>query len=237
MTAGPGAARGAPPEPQDRAGAPREDHPSTAERRRSSHPAPRLAGPLVLLLVLLPALLLAGRAVAGDLGTDPVETLAQTTGIWALRFLLLALLVTPLRRALGWSWLVRHRRTLGVAAFAYATLHLLVYLAIDQGLAVDFIVEDVAEHPWVLIGVLTWLMLLPLAVTSTRGWVRRLGGRRWQRLHRLTYLCAIGGAAHFYLAVKQDVREPLVYAAIVALLLGYRAWAGAAARPGADAAR
>lgn len=186
--------------------------------------ARRLAGPLVLLLVLLPALHLAWRTLAGDLGTDPVETLARGTGIWALRLLLLALLVTPLRRALGWSWLVRHRRTIGVAAFAYATVHLLVYLVIDQGLALGFIAEDVAEHPWVLLGVVTWLMLLPLAVTSTAGWVRRLGGRRWQALHRLTYLCAIGGVAHYYLAVKQDVRLPLLYAAIVLLLLGYRAW-------------
>ena len=184
----------------------------------------RLAGPLVLLLVLLPALHLAWRTLVGDLGTDPVETLARETGIWALRLLLLALLVTPLRRALGWSWLVRHRRTIGVASFAYATAHLLVYLVIDQGLALDFIAEDVAEHPWVLIGVVTWLTLLPLAVTSTAGWVRRLGGRRWQALHRLTYLCAVGGVAHYYLAVKQDVRLPLLYAAIVLLLLGYRAW-------------
>ena len=197
-----------------------------ADARRAGADAPqRLAGPLVLLLVLLPALLLAYRTAVGDLGTDPVETLARTTGIWALRFLLVALLVTPLRRALGWGWLVRHRRTLGVASFAYATVHLLVYLVVDQGLAPDFIVEDVVEHPWVLIGVLTWLLLLPLAVTSTRGWTRRLGGRRWQRLHRLAYLAAVGGAAHFYLAVKRDVREPLAYAAIVAALLGYRVWA------------
>ena len=117
--------------------------------------ARRLVGPLVLFLVLLPALHLAYRTLVGDLGTDPVETLARGTGIWALRFLLLALLVTPLRRALGWSWLVKQRRTLGVASFAYATVHLLVYLVIDQGLALGFIAEDVAEHPWVLIGVTT----------------------------------------------------------------------------------
>jgi len=186
--------------------------------------ARRLAGPLVLVLVLLPALHLAYRTLVDDLGTDPVETLARETGIWALRLLLLALLVTPLRRALGWNWLVRHRRTIGVASFGYASVHLLVYLVLDQGLALGFIAEDIVEHPWVLIGVATWLMLLPLAVTSTAGWVRRLGGRRWRALHRLTYLCAIGGVAHYYLAVKQDVRLPLLYAAIAALLLGYRVW-------------
>lgn len=193
--------------------------------------ARRLAGPLVLLLVLLPALDLARRTIVGDLGTDPVETLAQSTGIWALRFLLLALLVTPLRQALGWHGLARHRRALGVAAFGYATLHLVVYVAIDQGLALDFIVEDVVEHPWVLIGVLTWLLLLPLAVTSTGGWIRRLGGARWRALHRLAYVCAIGGAAHYYLAVKQDVRAPLVYALVVLLLLGARARGRLAFRP------
>ena len=170
----------------------------------------------------MPAVLLALRAVRGDLGTDPVETLQQQTGIWALRFLLLSLAVTPLRRLLGWNWLVKPRRTLGLAAFGYATTHLLVYFVVDQGLALGYIVEDVVEHPWVTIGMATWLMLLPLAVTSTAGWVRRLGGRRWTQLHRLAYVCAVGGALHYTLAVKKDVTLPLVYVAIVALLLGYR---------------
>ena len=197
--------------------------PSRARERRTSRTFPRrLVGPLVVLLVLVPAALLLLRVVRDDLGTDPVETLEQQTGIWALRFLLLSLAVTPLRRLLGWNWLVKHRRTLGLAAFGYATCHLLIYFVIDQGLALGYVVEDVVEHPWVTIGMATWLMLLPLAVTSTAGWVRRLGGRRWNRLHRLAYLCAIGGVVHYSLAVKRDVSLPLVYVAIALLLLGYR---------------
>ena len=181
----------------------------------------------------MPAALIVLRAVRGDLGTDPVETLQQQTGIWALRFLLLSLAVTPLRRLLGWNWLVKPRRTLGLAAFGYATMHLLVYFVVDQGLALGYIVEDVVEHPWVTIGMATWLMLLPLAVTSTAGWVRRLGGRRWTQLHRLAYVCAVGGALHYTLAVKKDVTLPLVYVAIVALLLGYRLALRRRARGGA----
>jgi methionine sulfoxide reductase heme-binding subunit len=214
--------RGPPPDRHDRSTPRVERHPSPAGRRRTPHPARRLVGPAVVVLVLVPAVLIALRAVRGDLGTDPVETLQQLTGIWALRFLLLTLAVTPLRRLLGWSWLVKPRRTLGLAAFGYATAHLLVYVLLDQGLALDFIVEDVIEHPWVTIGMATWLMLLPLAVTSTAGWVRRLGGRRWSRLHQLVYACAIGGALHYTLAVKKDITLPVLYLVIVALLLGYR---------------
>ena len=219
-------ARGAPPEPHDRAAAAATPHPSVPRRGRSTRTAARLVGPALVLLAMVPALLLVARAlgVAGDLGTDPVETLEQQTGIWALRFLALTLLVTPLRRLIGWNWLAKHRRILGVAAFAYATVHLLVYLVVDQGLALGFIVEDIAEHPWVTIGMATWLMLLPLAVTSTAGWVRRLGGRRWARLHRLTYVCAATGTLHYLLAVKKDISLPLVYATIFAALLGYRLW-------------
>ena len=209
----------------------REPSAERREPRAAKRRAPaRLAGPLVLALVLLPALLLLVRALRDDLGTDPVETLEHQTGIWALRFLALTLLVTPLRRLLGWSWLVKHRRTLGLATFAYATTHLLVYLVIDQGLAFGFIAEDIAERPWITIGMTTWLLLLPLAVTSTKGWVRRLGGRRWAKLHRLVYLCAVGGVAHYFLAVKKDVTLPFVYAGIFALLLGWRVATRVAAR-------
>jgi len=228
--------RGPPPEYHDIPEPRRPRHRTDAGRRRRPHPARRLIGPLVILLTLVPAVLLALRAARGDLGTDPVETLEQQTGIWALRFLLLSLAVTPLRRLAGWNWLVKHRRTLGLAAFGYATVHLLVYFVIDQGLAIGFIVEDIAEHPWVTIGMATWLMLLPLAITSTAGWVRRLGARRWTRLHQLAYLCAIGGALHFTLSVKRDVSLPLVYVAIVALLLGYRLLLRLQRRRRADAA-
>ncbi|HEU4630536.1 MAG TPA: protein-methionine-sulfoxide reductase heme-binding subunit MsrQ [Gemmatimonadaceae bacterium] len=184
--------------------------------------AARLVGPLVLLLTVAPALWLVLRTAQGDLGADPVEELEHQTGIWALRFLALTLLVTPLSRLAGWSWLVKRRRALGVATFAYATLHLLTYVVIDHGLLLAAIADDIVEHPWVTLGMATWLMLLPLALTSTKGWIRRLGGRRWNRLHQLVYVCAVTGVLHYTLAVKKDVRLPLIYGAIFALLLAYR---------------
>jgi sulfoxide reductase heme-binding subunit YedZ len=216
------AARGAPPEPHDRPAPPPARNRPAAPRSRSSRTAARLAGPIVLLLTLAPALWIALRVVQGDLGADPVEQLEHQTGIWALRFLALTLLVTPLARLAGWSWLVRRRRALGVATFAYATLHLLTYVVIDHGLFLGDIVADVVEHPWVTLGMATWLMLLPLALTSTKGSIRRLGARRWNRLHQLVYLCAVTGVLHYTLAVKKDVRLPLVYAVIFAALLAYR---------------
>lgn len=194
------------------------------------------AGPVILGLAVAPALWLVTRTVTGDLGADPIETLEHSTGHWTLRFLALTLLVTPLRKLTGWNWLAKHRRTLGLTTFAYGTVHLLVYVALDMQLMLGLIVEDVIEHPYVTVGMLTWLLLLPLAVTSTKGWIRRLGGRRWNRLHRLIYLCAITGTLHYLWAVKQDLRDPLVYVAIFAVLLGWRGATWLAARRRAAAA-
>lgn len=179
----------------------------------------RQAAPLVVLLTLLPALFLAWRTATGGLGADPIETLEHVTGDWAIRFLAITLAVTPLRQLTGWGWLVRFRRTFGLAVFGYATSHLLIYLLLDMSLMGDLIVEDVLEHPWVTFGALTWLMLLPLAVTSTRGWVRRLGGQRWQRLHRLIYLAAVTATLHYFWAVKLDVHLPILFGVIFAILL------------------
>lgn len=195
----------------------------------------RYAAPLVVALTLIPALLLAWRTATGGLGADPIETLEHVTGDWAIRFLALTLAITPLRRLTGWGWLVRFRRTFGLAAFGYATTHLLVYLLIDMSLMGDLIVEDVVEHPWVTFGVLTWLLLLPLAVTSTRGWVRRLGGRRWQRLHRLVYAAAITATLHYFWAVKLDVHLPILFGAIFAMLLLARIQPRRTPRPAAPA--
>ena len=172
----------------------------------------------------MPALLLGWGLVRGTLGAEPVEAIQQETGVWALRFLILTLAVTPLRRLTGWNAIVRYRRMLGLFAFFYAALHLANYVGLDQFFHLPTIVEDVLERPWITIGFVSFLLLVPLAVTSTRGWIRRLGGRRWQRLHRLVYLAAAGGSLHFFFAVKKDVREPLIYAAIVAALLAVRAW-------------
>jgi sulfoxide reductase heme-binding subunit YedZ len=162
--------------------------------------------------------------VAGlNLGANPVEELINRNGQWGLRFLLITLAVTPLRRITGIHWLVRFRRMLGLFAFFYLTLHFVSYAVIDQRLAFGPIVEDIIERPFITVGMLGLLLLVPLAVTSTNAMMRRLG-RRWQSLHRLVYLIAVLGVGHYWWQVKQDIREPLTYAAILAVLLGYRVW-------------
>lgn len=184
----------------------------------------RIITPAVFLLSLLPALWLAWGLWRNTLGAEPIERVQQETGVWAIRFLLATLAVTPLRRLTAWRSVIQLRRMLGLFAFFYASLHVVNYVVLEQFFDVGAIVEDVLERPWITIGVVAFLLLLPLAVTSTKGWIRRLGGRRWNVLHRLVYLAAIGGALHFLLAVKQDTREPLVYAALFAGLLGLRLW-------------
>ena len=174
----------------------------------------------IVALALLPAARLAIGLASDRLGPDPVEDLAHTTGDWALRLLLATLAITPLRR-LGLRVLAPFRRTLGLLAFGYATLHLLVYVGLDQGLAFDSIWEDVREHPYVTVGFAAFLCLLPLAITSTRAWIRRLG-RRWVELHRLAYVAAVAAILHFLWLVKADLREPLCYAALLAALFAAR---------------
>lgn len=157
-------------------------------------------------------------ALAPGLGADPIEKITHVTGDWTLRFLLASLAVTPARRWLGWTWLAPYRRTLGLLAFTYCALHLLTYGVLDLWGAWDTLVEDVLKRPYVTVGFTGFLLLLPLALTSTRAWMRRLG-RRWVALHRLVYAAAIAGCLHFLWLVKADVREPLIYGSILALLL------------------
>ena len=170
---------------------------------------------------LAPLAQLAVRALRDDLGADPIKTVTHATGLWTLRFLLATLAVTPLRKAFGWAQLAPYRRTLGLLAFTYVTLHLLTYAVLDLWGAWDTLVEDVVKRPYITVGFAGFLMLVPLAVTSTRAWIRRLG-KRWVQLHRLVYAAAIAGCLHFLWLVKKDVREPLIYAAILAVLLGAR---------------
>lgn len=186
--------------------------------------ARRAGKPLVFLICLIPLGLIAYDAATGGLGANPIEALELRTGRWALRLLAVTLAVTPLRRISGWNELIRYRRMLGLFAFFYATLHLATYFGLDMFFDLGDIVEDVVEHPYVTIGLLTWLLLLPLAITSTRGWVRRLGGKRWAMLHRLIYVAAITGTVHYLWAVKKDTYLPLVYLTIFAVLLGWRLW-------------
>jgi methionine sulfoxide reductase heme-binding subunit len=176
----------------------------------------------VFVACLLPFAYLVWRAVAGDLGANPIEAVTLSTGRWALRLLLVTLAVTPLRRVTGWNRLISYRRMLGLFGFFYASLHFAIYIVIDQFFDWETIVEDIAKRPFITVGFAAFVLLVPLAVTSTKGWIRRLG-RRWQRLHRLIYVAASLAVVHFIWKVKSDLRDPLFYASILGLLLGFRA--------------
>ena len=182
--------------------------------------------PLVFLACLLPLALVLGDAfgLTGALGANPVEEILDRFGNWGLRFIMITLAVTPLRRLTGWNWLARFRRMLGLFTFFYVLLHFLTWLILDQGLLLSAILEDIAKRPFITIGFAALLLLIALAATSTNGMRRRLG-RRWQTLHNSVYLIAILGVWHYWWQVKQDITEPVVYAAILTLLLGFRlAW-------------
>lgn len=170
-----------------------------------------------------PALWLAYGAFADTLGANPIDVVTDETGTWTLRFLVLTLLVTPLRRWTGWNALVRFRRMLGLFAFFYGSLHFLTYLWLDQFFALDEIAKDVIKRPFITVGFTAFLLMVPLALTSTAGWIRRLGGRGWNLLHRLVYLSAIGGVVHYWWLVKADIARPLRYGVIVGILLLARA--------------
>jgi sulfoxide reductase heme-binding subunit YedZ len=176
---------------------------------------------VLFLLCLLPAAWLTWGMLQDRLGANPFEVLTRETGLWTLRLVLLTLLIRPLAEQIKQPWLVRLRRMLGLYSFFYACLHMLTYLWFDQFFDWGEIGRDIAKRPYITIGMLAFTLLIPLAVTSTRGMMRRLG-RRWQKLHRLIYLIAPLGVVHFLLLVKADIREPLIYAALVAVLLGYR---------------
>ncbi len=175
----------------------------------------------VFLLCLVPFAWLVWDINQNSLGTDPVQQITHRTGDWALRFLLITLAVTPLRRLSGWNPVLQLRRMLGLYAFFYASLHLSTYLILDLGGFWSQIFADIAKRPFITVGFLAWLLMLPLALTSTRGMMRRLG-KRWQLLHRLVYVCGILAVLHFVWLVKLDLREPLIYVGILVILLGMR---------------
>lgn len=177
------------------------------------------------LMALWPAGMMVRAALDDGLGADPVAELTHRTGLWALRLLLLCLAMTPLRRLTGAPWPIQFRRLLGLYAFFYASLHLSVYAVLDLAGDWSQLGHDLVKRPFITVGFLAWLLLLPLAATSTRGWMRRLG-RQWGRLHRAVYAIGALAVLHFIWLVKKDLREPLVYAAVLAALLGARAfWA------------
>jgi sulfoxide reductase heme-binding subunit YedZ len=196
--------------------------------------------PLVFVAALGPVAWLTWAALTGHLSVNPLSDLTNETGLWALRFLCITLAITPLRRLTGWHWIVRFRRMMGLYAFFYGTLHFLVYVIADRFAGLDFpdgivswttvrnlamsVGEDIYKRPFITIGFTSLMLMLPLAITSTAGWIRRLGGRRWQTLHRLAYAAAITAVVHYYWLVKADVSSPITYATIVALLLGLRVY-------------
>lgn len=176
----------------------------------------------VFLICLLPLGALVWRGFHHGLGANPVEFIQLTTGEWTLRFLVFTLCVTPLRKLLHLPDLIRFRRMLGLFAFSYLSIHFLTYLFLDQSFDFAAISKDIAKRPFITVGFLGFLLLLPMAITSTAGWIRRLGGKRWQMIHRGIYLAAICGVVHYYWKVKSDVRMPLFYGALVAILLLWR---------------
>jgi len=194
--------------------------------------------PLVFVVSLGPAAWLVWAALTNNLSVNPLSDVTNETGVWTLRFVCITLAITPLRRLTGWNTLIRFRRMTGLFAFFYGTLHFLTYVIADRFAGLDFpdgmvawstlrnlgrsVGEDIYKRPFITIGFTAWLTMLPLALTSTAGMIRRLGGRRWNRLHRLIYATAIAGVVHYWWLVKADISRPRNYAIVVALLLGAR---------------
>jgi sulfoxide reductase heme-binding subunit YedZ len=199
------------------------------EKPARSWSPPRWAWPVVLIIALAPAAW-GAYAFISDwkrgtvlLGAEPVKELEHYLGDWALRFLVITLCVTPIRRTSKWNWTQKYRRRFGLIAFTYASLHLLTYALIDVQIDLSVMIEDVTKRWYITIGMAAFLLMLSLAITSTAGWIKRLG-KKWLQLHQLVYVIAILGTLHFWMSVKSDIREPLTYALIFAALLGYRAW-------------
>ena len=209
--------------------------------------------PVVFAASLGPLSYLVWAALTGNLSANPLAELTNETGVWTLRFICITLAMTPLRKLTGWNLLVKFRRMVGLYAFFYGSLHLSTYVIADRFAGLDFpdgmlalstvrnlaksVGEDIYKRPFITIGFATWVTLLPLAITSTAGWIRRLGGKRWNRLHRLVYLTGILGPLHYFWLVKSDVSRPLTYAAVVGVLLGARLFLNRARKPAPVPAR
>lgn len=178
---------------------------------------------MVFLICLLPAILVAGDAlgITGGLGANPIEAILDRFGNWALRFIMITLAVTPLRRMTGWNWLSRFRRMLGLFTFFYAFMHFVTWFVLDREMRFDDVVEDLTERPFITLGFTALVLLIALAATSFTA-IRRRMGKRWQSLHNMTYVIGILGVWHYWWQVKKDITEPLIYAAILAVLLGAR---------------
>lgn len=205
---------------------------SAPKARRFSARHAALLKALVFVACLVPAAhliwntykIISGTTGLTDLGANPITEIEIQTGLWTLRFLAITLAVTPVREVTGFGMLAKYRRMFGLFTFFYACLHVATWVGVDWFFDWGAMAEEVVKRKFIFVGMATFLMLVPLALTSTKGWIRRLGGRRWNRLHRLVYVAAIGGTVHYLWAVKKDTLFPLVYFALFTLLLGYRAF-------------
>jgi sulfoxide reductase heme-binding subunit YedZ len=177
---------------------------------------------IVFTACLIPLARLAWKGFQDELGANPIEVITHSTGLWTLIFLLITLSITPARKLTSQPWLIRFRRMLGLYAFFYGFLHFMTYFWLDQFFDLHAIVRDVYRRPFITMGFAAFVLMIPLAVTSTRGWIRRLGGRRWNVLHKMIYVSAIAGVVHFIWLVKKDITQPTRYAIMLGLLLGYR---------------
>jgi methionine sulfoxide reductase heme-binding subunit len=196
--------------------------------------------PIVFIAALGPVAWLIWAGLTGHLSANPLSDITNETGDWTIRFICITLAITPLRRITGWNALIRFRRMAGLYAFFYGTLHFLTYVIVDRFAGLDFpngivswttvvnlaksVSADIYKRPFITVGFSTWLTMLPLAITSTAGWIRRLGGRRWNALHRLVYATGALAVLHYWWLVKADVRRPLTYGAVVLALLAFRAY-------------
>lgn len=186
--------------------------------------------PFVFLLCLVPFFLLVWGALTNTLGANVIEAITHTTGDWILRFLLITLAITPLRQLTGWNWLIRFRRMTGLFAFFYSILHFTIYCLSIQAFNWTEIWTDIVKRPYITVGFLSFVFMIPLAITSTKKWVARLGGKRWQLLHRLIYLSGIGGVLHYLWLVKLDKTLPIRYGIVLAVLLLFRVWTAVRSR-------
>ena len=189
---------------------------------RAEAPARRVLRPALWLLVIVPAIVLVAQLLLDQLGAEPIEALEHASGEWALRLLAASLAVTPLMRLTGWGWMVAQRRFLGLATFFWALGHLSVYIVLDQFFDWPEIVKDILKHLYITVGMLAFVLMIPLALTSTKWSIRKLGGKRWTQLHRLVYVSAVAGCVHFLWAVKKDLAEPMLYAAVFVVLFALR---------------
>jgi sulfoxide reductase heme-binding subunit YedZ len=197
----------------------------------------RIVKPIVFLACLAPFALLAYRIAYGDLGANPIETITNDTGIWTLRLIVATIAITPIRWLTKWNPIITFRRMIGLFAFFYGTVHFMIYFVLDRSLMFDGLWEDVVKRPYITMGFSGFVLMIPLAVTSTKGWIRRLGGPRWNLLHMAVYVTAVCAVIHYWWKVKLDVTNPMFYAAIVAVLLGARVLRWIARRQTATATR